>query len=168
LTESGIITRRTLVARFAGFIAAGIAGRRLWAELPGAELPATSANPSRITVYKSRSCECCARWVDHIRASGFVPEVHDDEEMEALKDEMGIPKAVRSCHTGIIDKYYIEGHVPASDIRRLLKERPKVVGLAVPGMPPRTHGMAPPGVEVGGYEVVSFQRDGATRVFARH
>jgi hypothetical protein len=68
----------------------------------------------------------------------------------------------------MVEKYLIEGHVPASDIRRLLVERPRTAGLAVPGMPPRTYGMAASGVEVGGYETVAFQLDGATRVFARH
>jgi hypothetical protein len=124
--------------------------------------------PTPITVYKSSTCVCCTKWVDHIRANGFAPVVHDDEEMEALKDEMGVPPEVRSCHTGIVDKYLIEGHVPASDIRRLLAERPKTAGLAVPGMPPLTPGMAPPGVEPKDFEVVSFQPDGSTKLFSRH
>ena len=158
-----MIKRRAFVARIAGLAAVSVAGRRLWAQLP-----VMPGNPTPITVYKSSSCECCAKWVNHIRASGFAPDVHDEEEMEALKDEMGVPRGVRSCHTGIVEKYLIEGHVPASDIRRLLAERPESAGLAVPGMPPRTYGMAPPGVEVGGYEVVSFRRDGTTKLFARH
>jgi hypothetical protein len=158
-----MIKRRTFVARIAGLVAVGVTGRRLWAEFPHRAAP-----PIPITIYKSSSCECCAKWVDHIKANGFAPVVHDDERMEAIKDEMGVPEGVRSCHTGITEKYLIEGHVPASDIQRLLKERPRALGLAVPGMPPRTYGMAPPGVEVGGYEVVVFQRDGTTRLFARH
>jgi hypothetical protein len=158
-----MITRRTFVARIGGLAAIGMTGRRLWAEFP---LPAKAPIP--ITIYKSSSCECCAKWVEHIRHSGFAPVVHDDEKMEAIKDEMGVPKDVRSCHTGIVEKYLVEGHVPASDILRVLKQRPKLLGLAVPGMPPRTHGMAPPGVEVGGYDVLAFQRDGTTRLFARH
>jgi hypothetical protein len=125
-----------------------------------------SATP--ITVYKSSTCGCCTQWVDHIRANGFAPVVHDLEEMEALKDEMGVPPGVRSCHTGIVEKYLIEGHVPASDIRRLLAERPKTAGLAVPGMPPLTPGMAPAGEKPRDFEVVSFQTDGSTRLFARH
>lgn len=157
-----MMERRTFVARIAGLAASGLAGR-VWAQVPP-----VADKPTPITIYKSSSCECCARWVDHLKQSGFAPAVHDEEDMEALKDEMGIPKAVRSCHTGVLDKYVIEGHVPASDLRRLLNEKPKTAGLAVPGMPPRTYGMAPPGVEVGGYEVVAFQLDGVTRVFARH
>jgi hypothetical protein len=155
--------RRVFMIRIAGLAAVGVTGRRLWAQLP-----ASTPEPIPITIYKSSTCECCVRWVDHIRASGFDPLVHDEEGMDALKDELGVPQGVRSCHTAVVEKYLIEGHVPASDIRRLLDERTKTVGLAVPGMPPRTHGMAPPGVEVGGYEVVAFQSDGATRIFARH
>ena len=155
--------RRDFMVRIAGLAAVGAAGRSLWAQLP-----AFAAKPTPITVYKSKSCECCAKWVDHMKASGFAPVIHDEEAMDVLKDEMGVPRGVRSCHTAIVDKYLIEGHVPASDVRRLMAERTGTAGLAVPGMPPRTHGMAPPGVEVGGYEVLAFQSDGTTRIFARH
>lgn len=158
-----MITRRTFVTQVAGLTAGAAAGRRLWAEFPSFE-----GKPTPITVYKSSSCGCCVKWVEHVRANGFAPEVHDREDVEVLKDELGVPKAVRSCHTAVCDQYLIEGHVSASDIRRLLHERPRVAGLAVPGMPPRTYGMAPPGVEVGGYEVVAFEADGKTRVFARY
>jgi hypothetical protein len=154
--------RRRFVVRLAGLVAVGVSGGRLLAQLPGAN------GSTPITVYKSSTCGCCTTWVDYIRASGFAPVVHDQEEMEDLKDEMGVPSKVRSCHTAIVDKYLIEGHVPASDIRRLLAERPKTLGLAVPGMPSLTPGMAPAGVEPKDFEVLSFQPDGSTRVFARH
>ncbi|HJR17145.1 MAG TPA: DUF411 domain-containing protein [Gemmatimonadales bacterium] len=155
--------RRVFVARLAGVAALGLTGRRLWAELP-----AFAPEPTPITVYKSSSCGCCTKWVDHIRASGFAPTVHDEEEMDNLKDMLGIPAGVRSCHTALVEKYFIEGHVPAADIRRLLAERPRAAGLAVPDMPPLTPGMAPAGVEPRDFEVVAFQSDGSTRVFARH
>lgn len=154
--------RRGFLVRMAGLAVVGVTGRRLWAELPG------GMSPTPITIYKSSTCGCCTKWVDHIRANGFAPVVHDDEEMEALKDELGVPPGVRSCHTGIVEKYLIEGHVPASDIRRLLAERPKIAGLAVPGMPSLTPGMAPPGEKPRDYEVLSFQLDGSTKLFARH
>jgi hypothetical protein len=157
-----MMQRRLFVTRIGGLVAVGVLGRRLWAELPG------GMAPTPITVYKSSTCGCCTKWVDHIRANGFAPVVHDHEEMEALKDEMGVPAGVRSCHTAIVEKYLIEGHVPASDIRRLLAERPKTAGLAVPNMPPLTPGMAPDGVEPKDFEVVSFQADGSTRPFSRH
>jgi hypothetical protein len=87
--------------------------------------------------------------------------------MDQLKDELGVPGPLRSCHTALIDGYLIEGHVPASDIRRVLAERPKVAGLAVPGMPAGSPGMAEPGKE-GDYKVVAFQLSGSTTEYARH
>ncbi|MEA2723203.1 MAG: hypothetical protein QOH59_974 [Gemmatimonadales bacterium] len=162
MSDMRTMQRRGFLAKLAGLAAVGVAGPRLWAQLPG------GMAPTPITVYKSSTCGCCTKWVDHLRANGFAPVVHDREEMEALKDEMGVPQGVRSCHTGIVDKYLIEGHVPASDIRRLLAERPKAAGLAVPEMPPLTPGMAPEGVKPKDFDVVSFQSDGSTKVFARH
>ena len=162
MSEIGMMQRRRFVARMAGVVAVGLTGRRLWAALPA------GTSPTPITVYKSSTCGCCTKWVDHIRANGFAPVVHDDEEMDARKDKLKVPQDVRSCHTAQIDGYLIEGHVPASDIRRLLADRPKTAGLAVPGMPPLTPGMAPPGEKPRDFEVVSFQLDGSTRVFARH
>lgn len=162
MSETRMMQRRMFVARIAGLVAVGVTGRRLLAELPG------RMGPTPITVYKSSTCACCTKWVDHIRANGFAPVVRDDEEMEVLKNKLKVPDGVRSCHTAQIDGYLIEGHVPASDIRRLLAERPKTAGLAVPGMPPLTPGMAPPGTEPQDFEVVSFQPDGSTKLFARH
>ena len=162
MSETGMMQRRGFVARLAGLVAVGVTGRRLLAELPD------GIGPTPITVYKSSTCGCCTKWVDHIRANGFAPVVQDEEEMEALKDKLKVPEGVRSCHTAQIDGYLIEGHVPASDIRRLLAERPKTAGLAVPGMPPLTPGMAPLGVEPKDFEVISFQPDGSTKLFARH
>ena len=162
MSETGMMQRRRFLARMAGLVAVGVACRRLWAELPG------GPSPTPITVYKSSTCGCCTKWVDHIRASGFTPVVHDEEELEALKIKLKVPEGVRSCHTAQVDGYLIECHVPASDIRRLLAERPNTGGLAVPGMPPLTPGMAPPDVDPRDFEVVSFQLDGSTKLFARH
>jgi hypothetical protein len=103
-----------------------------------------------------------------LKAEGFDPRVHDEEAMDRIKDELGIPLAVRSCHTAIAGKYLIEGHVPAADIRKLLRQRPAVAGLAVPGMPDRAPGMAAPGAEVGGFDVLAFQSSGKTEVFASY
>ena len=151
-----MLSRRGFVAGVAGLF---IAGRRTgWAA------PA----PTAITVYKSRSCGCCAKWVDHLTAQGFKPLVHDEEDMDGLKDDLGVPKAVRSCHTAIAGAYLIEGHVPAADIRKALSDRPKARGLAVPGMPAGTPGMAESEAAMGGFEVLAFQSDGSTRSFARH
>jgi hypothetical protein len=155
-----MITRRTFVAQTAGAAIAALGVERL--------LSQTTGGPTAITVYKSATCGCCAKWVDHLRASGFAPTVHDEADMDAIKDEMGVPKGVRSCHTALLDRYLVEGHVPAADLRRLLKERPAVAGLAVPGMPKSTPGMAVPGDTPEPYEVLAFARDGKTTTYARH
>jgi hypothetical protein len=152
-----MLSRRRFVAVAAGLLA--VSGRTRW-------LAAVPATP--ITVYKSRSCGCCAKWVDHLKAEGFGPSVHDEEEMDRIKDELGVPQAVRSCHTAVAGKYLIEGHVPGRDIRKLLRRQPAVAGLAVPGMPGGTPGMAAPGVKPSGFEVVAFQSSGKTEVFARY
>jgi hypothetical protein len=152
-----MLTRRGFLAGAAGVV---LLGRRPeWLALK----PATP-----ITIYKSKSCGCCTKWVEYLTSEGFEPRVHDEEAMDQLKDELGVPQPVRSCHTAIVGTYLIEGHVPASDIRRLLAERPKAAGLAAPGMPPRSPGMAPAGSPIGGYDVLLFQSDGSSRVFTHH
>ena len=156
-----MINRRDFVAQAVGLAVGLTSGRRL--------LAGTGRGPgTAITVYKSASCGCCAKWVDHLREGGFAPVIHDEERMDAIKDEMGVPQEVRSCHTALLDRYLVEGHVPAGDLRRLLAERPKVAGLAVPGMPGGTPGMAVPGQPPEPYDVVSFARDGKTTLFAKH
>jgi hypothetical protein len=152
-----MLSRRRFVAAAAGLLV--VSGRYKW-------LAAAPATP--ITVYKSRSCGCCAKWVEHLKAEGFDPRVHDEEGMDRIKDELGVPQAVRSCHTAVAGKYLIEGHVPAGDIRKLLRQHPAVAGLAVPGMPSGTPGMAAPGSEPRGFDVVVFQSNGKTKVFASY
>jgi hypothetical protein len=154
-----MISRRLFLGQTAGLTLAIAAGRRVWA-LPGA--------PQPITVFKSRTCGCCAEWVDYLKAEGFAPVVHDEEDMDAVKDNLGVPKGVRSCHTAQVGKYVVEGHVPAGDIRRLLKEMPAVAGLAAPGMPASSPGMAQPGQAHEAYEVLAFKRDGTSEVYAKH
>jgi hypothetical protein len=154
-----MISRRDFVFQTAGLALGSIGATRALAR---------AAAPTAITIYKSASCGCCGKWVDYVRANGFAPTVHDDENMEAIKNDMGVPKAVRSCHTAVVGKYVVEGHVPVEDIRRLLKDHPKVAGLAAPGMPASSPGMAVPGAPAEAYDVVTFSADGHTAVFARH
>jgi hypothetical protein len=121
-----------------------------------------------LTVYKDPSCGCCTKWIEHLRASGLRPTVHDRTDMDALKDGLGVPAALRSCHTAVAGKYVVEGHVPAADIKRLVNTAPKgIIGIAVPGMPAGS-----PGMEMGGridrYDVLAFSANGATTTFARH
>jgi hypothetical protein len=156
-----MITRRTFVAQTAGLALAAVGARRLW----GARVPETG---TAITVYKSASCGCCAKWVDHLRANGFSPTVQDEENMDAIKDDMGVPKGVRSCHTALLGRYLVEGHVPAADLTRLLEEKPAVAGLAAPGMPSGSPGMATPGAKHEPFDVLAFTLDGKTTVYARH
>jgi hypothetical protein len=127
--------------------------------------PATSPTLRDIVVYKDPNCGCCAEWVKHIKAAGFKVNVQDTKEMDTVKRSFGVPKALESCHTGRIGKYTIEGHVPADLIARLVKDQPKAIGLAVPGMP-----MGSPGMEGSGkqaYDVLLFDGVGNTSVYAK-
>jgi hypothetical protein len=132
--------------------------------LAGAALRA-QAQP-RVEVWKDPNCGCCGDWVRHLQAEGFEVRVHDNGNTAARK-RLGIPEKLGSCHTALVGGYAIEGHVPAQDIRRLLKERPPAIGLSVPGMPVGSPGMDGP--EYGGrkdpYDVLLIAKDGGTRVF---
>jgi hypothetical protein len=122
-----------------------------------------------VEVFKSPTCGCCANWVKHLEANGFRTKVTDVEDMTTVKTRHGVPGRVQSCHTGIVDGYVLEGHVPAADVRRLLSERPAaVVGVAVPGMPLGSPGMEVPGNTVQPYDVLTFDKQGQTKVFASH
>jgi hypothetical protein len=122
---------------------------------------------TEVEVYKSPTCGCCKEWVKHLQANGFSVTTHDVTDIIPYKTANGVPAALGSCHTAKVGGYVIEGHVPASDIKRLLKERPPVRGLAVPGMP-----VGSPGMEQGGhkdrYDVLTFDKQGNTAVYARY
>ena len=119
-------------------------------------LPVTSAGAAQGTaleVWKDASCGCCEGWVQHMRAAGFQATVHDVGDLAAVKSARGVPAALQSCHTAVVDGYVLEGHVPAADVRRLLLELPRAVGLTAPGMLPSSPGMDIPGTP---YQVVVF------------
>jgi hypothetical protein len=116
-----------------------------------------------VEVYKSPTCGCCGKWVEHLRTSGFAVNVNDIPNVDAFRAKAGVPAALASCHTALVSGYVVEGHVPAADIRKLLAERPKALGLAVPGMPMGAPGMDAPHAR--GYDVLLFQADGTTRVY---
>ena len=126
------------------------------------------AQPYTIKVYKDPSCGCCTVWVKHLAASGFKTVVEASADMAAVKAKYGVPDDLMSCHTGIVGGYAIEGHVPAADIKKLLKARSKGAGLAVPGMPLNSHGMEVPGEANERYTVWLFQKDGERSAFATH
>jgi len=124
------------------------------------ELPA-------VEVYKTLSCGCCGFWVEHMKQSGFKVNVHNVRDVTPMREKYGVPDAMASCHTAVVGGYSIEGHVPAADVKRLLRERPKAAGIAVPGMV-----QGSPGMEQGRgkdpYNVVLFGGGGRPSVFAQH
>jgi hypothetical protein len=157
---SDALSRREWLAR----AAAGVATLAL-----GGTAHALVAAPGpTMTIYKSPQCGCCQKWVLHVAAAGFKPAVNDVQDLDAIKRRFGVPDALQSCHTALVDGYVVEGHVPAADVKRLLKERPKVKGIAVGGMPAGSPGMEVPDGTVDRYDVTAFLADGTTRRFASH
>ncbi|WP_263772138.1 DUF411 domain-containing protein [Propionivibrio soli] len=120
----------------------------------------------QVDIYKSPTCDCCGKWIEHMRKAGFKVEAHVVTDVPGNRKKLGMPDKYGSCHTSKVAGYLLEGHVPAADVHRLLKEKPKAVGLASPGMPPGSPGMdipnAPP------YDVLLVQTDGTSKVFAKH
>lgn len=123
--------------------------------------------PSVVTVYKDAACGCCKEWIKHLSKNGFAVNAQDVEAIDNIKRTMFVPEKLWSCHTAIVDRYVIEGHVPAKDIKKLLADKPKLQGLSAPGMP-----VGAPGMEQGNrkdhYDVIAFTRGGQTRVFASY
>jgi hypothetical protein len=135
----------------------------------GAAAPSSAdVTPSRatITVYKDPSCGCCKNWVAYLIKRGYRVDVKDTPDMPAIKRSLGVPASVTACHTAVVNGYLIEGHVPAEDIARLLAQKPKVAGLAVPGMPMGSPGMEGPRKDH--YQVLAFDKNGKTKVFASY
>ena len=139
----------------------GAAAIAIW--YPGAR----SAANTVVTVHKSASCGCCKLWVQHLRTAGFSVAPRDRDDLNAVKQRVGVPASLSSCHTAEVDGYFVEGHVPVEDIKRLLRERPDAKGLTVPGMP-----IGSPGMELGNrrdpYDVLLVHADGRTSVFSHH
>jgi hypothetical protein len=132
------------------------------AATPGKATAGKAQQP--ITVYKTATCGCCGKWVEHLEAAGFTPTVNIVPSMDQAPPTKGVPPALRSCHTATLEGYTIEGHVPADVIRKLLKERPKIAGIAVPGMPAGSPGMESPNPV--SYDIIAFDANGRTSVFA--
>jgi len=128
-------------------------------------LPEAAKKPI-ITVYKDPGCGCCKSWIEHLIKHGYRVDAKDTPNMTEIKRTLGVPDGLTACHTAIVNGYLIEGHVPAADIDRLLAQKPRIAGLAVPGMP-----MGSPGMEGGPaqrYQVLTFDKSGKTTVFANH
>lgn len=140
--------RRTLMMLMLGFSVATQAG-------------------GKISVYKTPTCGCCQKWVAHLEDNGFEVSTYDLADLRAVKSMAGIQAQYASCHTAFIDGYVVEGHVPATDIGRLLEQRPDIAGISVPGMP-----IGSPGMEHGdnrdNFAVITLEKDGSAKVFSLH
>ena len=151
------LSRRTFAHRLLATSALAAAGL--------SALPAFAAG-KKLTVFKSPTCGCCQAWADHMKRASFSVEIVQAEDLSPIKARLGVPQVLEACHTATVDGYVIEGHVPASDVARLLEERPEATGLAVPGMP-----VGSPGMEMGderdSYEVVLFGPAGS-ETFSRY
>lgn len=119
-----------------------------------------------VTVYKTPTCGCCSKWVDHMKANGFRVVTQDMNDVTPHKQRLGLPVGMGSCHTAEVGGYLVEGHVPATDVKRLLAEKPKAKGLVSPGMPQSAPGMDMPGKA--SYEIFLVRTDGTTASYARH
>jgi hypothetical protein len=147
------MTRRSLLALIPVMFVA--ASREAWAQ-------------QTATVYKDPTCGCCGKWVELLRTEGFAVTVNDVRDIAAVKDKYHVPQPLRSCHTALINGYVVEGHVPFADIKRILKEKAAVSGIAVPGMPIGSPGMEVPGTTPQSYQVIAFDARGGSRVFATY
>lgn len=156
-----ITSTDTVSRRFALKLPLALVGAAVLAQ-PLRALAASSAN--QITVWKTPSCGCCHEWVAHLRKSGFEVITHDVEDTAPVRQKFGLNAKFASCHTARLGNYVLEGHVPAKELRRLLREQPKALGLAVPGMP-----IGSPGMEMGdsldAYDVLLVLVDGSSRVY---
>ena len=147
-----------------------LGGLAIVAAITAAYAPAgqqTSAAPIEVTVFKSPTCGCCREWVEHLRKHAFTVVSKDTTDVSSVKQTARVPTSLYSCHTAFVNGYVVEGHVPAEDIQRMLRDKPRIAGIAVAGMPAGS-----PGMEVGSrkdpYNVMAFKRDGSTSVFAKH
>jgi hypothetical protein len=158
--RSKSIVLSAVAVAFAGMGLAVAAQQKPAASKPGA---------NTVVVYKSPTCGCCGAWITHLQSHGFQVEANNvpDSQLAAIGRQAGVTDELASCHTAKVGNYVVEGHVPATDIQRMLKEKPAIAGIAVPGMP-----MGSPGMEQGGrkdpYNVIAFTKNGKKTVFAKH
>jgi len=148
------ITRRQILVALSMVVATG--------------LRSAGQTQTAVRVYRDPTCGCCGMWVEHLRKAGFTATVMEVDDIAAIKAKYGVPARVGSCHTALVGNYVVEGHVPAEDMRRLLKERPDIAGIGVPGMPIGSPGMEVAGLKPQAYDVLAFDKTGTTRVFASH
>jgi hypothetical protein len=125
---------------------------------------ATPVRRATMRIRKNPGCGCCDKWAEHLEKLGFDVTVEEDERLDAYRDRAGVPRQLRSCHTGEVGGYLVEGHVPGDLVRRMLDEKAEIAGLAVPGMPMGSPGME--GAVKHDYDVIAFRKNGSTFVYA--
>lgn len=132
---------------------------------PSEKKAGQEVSPTKVVVYKSPTCGCCVKWEEHLKANGFAVESVSTDTLGAKKKELGVPSALHSCHTAVVNGYVVEGHVPASSIKKLLDSKSTLKGLAVPGMPMGSPGMEGPRKD--SYNVIGFDKQGKQTVFEK-
>ena len=160
-----ILPHAVVLCAALGMALPGMAQPLVQGSVPAAVRGSEQALPV-VEVYKSAQCGCCKFWAEHLEKNGFKVNLHDVDDVPAARKKLGMPDQYGSCHTAKVGQYLVEGHVPAADIKRLLKERPKAVGLAVPSMPPGSPGMESD--DPVPYDTLLVGKDGKAKVFARH
>jgi len=164
-----MIDRRNFVMRALGLGAAVVVAPRVaraaYAAAPTADATRAESAPIAMTVYKTPTCGCCTEWIKHVEQNGFKCKVVMMDDLTPIMQSAGVPLTMTSCHTALVGAYFVEGHVPADLILDMLKTKPAIAGIAVPGMP-----MGSPGMEQGGekqaYKVYAVEKNGRTRVLA--
>ncbi|MDR0787478.1 MAG: DUF411 domain-containing protein [Gemmatimonadota bacterium] len=156
--------RALIVAGLVGLTSSGCTDSKAQAE----SLSGIAPEGAEITVYLTPTCGCCSGWIEHMRAAGFTVNTVYQDNLTETQHRLGVPDDVLSCHVGVIDNYVVEGHVPAEDVARMLRERPQIAGIAVPGMVTGTPGMESMFSHGDPYDVVSFDSNGEVRVYESH
>lgn len=155
MPRSNLPSRRALVAAAVGAL--------------GLSAGDAQARAQAFVVFKTPWCGCCKGWIAHMVRAGFRPEIVEVEDLEPVRRTKGVPFPLSSCHTAVVGGYVVEGHVPPQDVARLLRERPRALGVVLPGMPLGSPGMEQPGVTKEPFAtLLLLDRSGRTRPFARH
>ena len=137
-----------------------------WADIAGLVAASAVFAKDVVEVYKSPYCGCCTHWVEYMKRNGFEVKVTDVDNVDAARKQLGMPQKYGACHTAKVGGYLVEGHVPAEDVRKLLAQKPKALGIAVPAMPPGSPGM--PSDKPVPYDTLLVQHDGGSKIFSRH
>jgi hypothetical protein len=164
MTKSHWLILSAAVAVSVGGAQAQQGARPFTSAKPAAQAQSTAKGPE-IAIWRSATCGCCGKWVEHLQAAGFRTTVHIVQNTDEAPAAKGVPRELRSCHTATVNGYTVEGHVPADVIQKMLKEKPKVTGIAVPGMPAGSPGMESPNPVA--YDIVAWDASGTTTVYAR-